>query len=278
MAAEPAAAQRRGPGGERAGVYKAQLTPHWFEGGSKFWYQNELAGGKREFILVDAEQGKRGPAFNHEKLASALTEAGLQDLRADRLSLERSKSNCLTTLWNSCAGGKDWRCDLKTFKLTELKDRQPAVQGTSAPTPRATNSRISRTTGPETELTFVNRTSGEIEIFWLNTQGHAEPMERSAPGQRKSQHTFAGHVWEAVSGEGRSLGTFQAEEAATTIQIDGRASPPAEANRTALARRGLGGRCGGRGGSSRSPDGKWTASIKDHNVAIRVPTAIRRSN
>ncbi|MBW8885244.1 MAG: hypothetical protein JF612_10835, partial [Planctomycetia bacterium] len=41
--AQPAAAQRRGSAGERAGVYKAQLTPHWFEGGSKFWYQNELA-------------------------------------------------------------------------------------------------------------------------------------------------------------------------------------------------------------------------------------------
>ncbi|MBW8883889.1 MAG: prolyl oligopeptidase family serine peptidase, partial [Planctomycetia bacterium] len=90
-----------------------------------------------------------------------------------------------------------------------------------------------------------------------------------APGQRKSQHTFAGHVWEAVSDEGRSLGTFQAEEAATTVQIDGRASPPADANRAALPQRGLGGGRGGRGGSSRSPDAKWTASIKDHNVAIR---------
>src|SRR5437773_2211126 len=83
--ATPAAAQRRGSGGERSGVYKAQITPHWFDGGSNFWYQNTLAGGKREYILVDAAEGKRERAFDHEKLAAGLREAGLVDVQPDRL-------------------------------------------------------------------------------------------------------------------------------------------------------------------------------------------------
>src|SRR5262245_29571795 len=88
ISVSPAAAQRRGFGGGGQGVYKAQLQPHWIAGGPKFWYQNELPGGKREFILVDPDQGKREPAFDHEKLAAALKEAGVADASATRLSLD----------------------------------------------------------------------------------------------------------------------------------------------------------------------------------------------
>jgi dipeptidyl aminopeptidase/acylaminoacyl peptidase len=82
--ANPAAAQRRGSGGERSGVYKAQITPHWFDGGSKFWYQNELPGGKREYVLVDPEQATRELVLDHEKLPPAEKEAGNENPRPDR--------------------------------------------------------------------------------------------------------------------------------------------------------------------------------------------------
>src|SRR5262245_29888262 len=73
---ETAAAQQRRRGfgrfgGRMEGLYKAQVTPHWFAKNTRFWYQNELRGGGKEFILVDAEQGTRQPAFDHQKLAQA---------------------------------------------------------------------------------------------------------------------------------------------------------------------------------------------------------------
>src|SRR5438105_14200561 len=40
LLASSAAAQRREASG--AGVYKARIAPHWFDGDSKFWYQNDL--------------------------------------------------------------------------------------------------------------------------------------------------------------------------------------------------------------------------------------------
>src|SRR5205085_1344849 len=51
-------AQRRGGGGG-SGVYKARIVAHWFEGGTKFWYENELPPGEREFVVVDAKEGTR---------------------------------------------------------------------------------------------------------------------------------------------------------------------------------------------------------------------------
>src|SRR5262245_65768520 len=84
----PAAAQRRGFGGGASGVYKSRIEPHWFDGGARFWYQNDLARGTREFILVDAEKGTRSKAFDHERLAAALKDVDAGDVRADRLPLE----------------------------------------------------------------------------------------------------------------------------------------------------------------------------------------------
>src|SRR5262245_29133353 len=107
VASSPALAQRRGFGGG-AGVYKSRITPHWFEGGAKCWYQNDLARGTREFILVDAEQGKRERAFDHEKLAAALREAGIADARADRLPIEDLQFKLAERAVEFRAGNKSW--------------------------------------------------------------------------------------------------------------------------------------------------------------------------
>ena len=56
-------------------VLKARITPHWFDHDNRFWYRNDLAGGAREFIVVDAVSGLRRPAFDHQKLAASLSKA-----------------------------------------------------------------------------------------------------------------------------------------------------------------------------------------------------------
>src|SRR5947199_321126 len=52
-------------------VFKARVEPHWDAGGARFWYRNDLAGGAREFVAVDAAKGSRRPAFDHDALAKA---------------------------------------------------------------------------------------------------------------------------------------------------------------------------------------------------------------
>src|SRR5438445_7530761 len=43
-------------GGRIEGVYRTQITPNWFANNSHFWYRNDLRGGEREFMVVDAER------------------------------------------------------------------------------------------------------------------------------------------------------------------------------------------------------------------------------
>jgi len=70
------------------GVYKDRITPHWLAGNTRFWYRNDLAGKAREFILVDAERGTREPAFDHARLAAALSKAAGAEYKADQLPFD----------------------------------------------------------------------------------------------------------------------------------------------------------------------------------------------
>ncbi len=44
----------------------------WIENSNRFWYRKSVAGGN-EFVLVDAASRQKQPAFDHEKLAAALS-------------------------------------------------------------------------------------------------------------------------------------------------------------------------------------------------------------
>ena len=50
-----------------------QVNPRWFDG-DRFWYRNRTPDGF-QFILVDPAQRRRAPAFDHDRLASALSVA-----------------------------------------------------------------------------------------------------------------------------------------------------------------------------------------------------------
>ena len=50
-----------------------QVTPAWLEG-DRFWYRTRVLDG-HEFVLVDPDAGQRRPAFDHDRLAAALSVA-----------------------------------------------------------------------------------------------------------------------------------------------------------------------------------------------------------
>ncbi len=53
-------------------VFKASVTPHWFDDNTRFWYRNDTRRGGREFVVVDAVKGVRKRGFDHASAAGAL--------------------------------------------------------------------------------------------------------------------------------------------------------------------------------------------------------------
>ena len=68
-------------------------------------------------------------------------------------------------------------------------------------------------------MTFINRTAGEVELFWLDTEGKRQSYGRLRPGQEHEQHTYAGHVWLVVDDKGNPLGLKVAEDKDLTVEI-----------------------------------------------------------
>ena len=243
-------------------VFRDRVEAHWLSNNTQFWYEVRTGTNTREFIFVDAEKGARRPAFDHAKLARALESAGVKDLRAENLALRNVE-------WKSAneiefgLGGKDWRADLASYSV---------IEQTNAPRGSASASlslddlpQSSRRTGDETSLTFINRTQGEVELFWLSTEGERRSYGKLPAGERREMNTFAGHVWLAVNERGRTVAAFEATEKPANAEIESAFGGGQRGNR----------RFGTRTGPPRplaretSPDGKWRASIKDYNVAVK---------
>jgi dipeptidyl aminopeptidase/acylaminoacyl peptidase len=118
-----------GPG--TASIPKAQVTPHWFADDARFWYRNDLRGGAKEFILVDAEAGKREPAFDHAKLAASLSKAANAEYKADRLPFDDIEIVDDGKAVRFDTAGKAWRCDLGTYECSSTgpaSKRAPAKE------------------------------------------------------------------------------------------------------------------------------------------------------
>jgi dipeptidyl aminopeptidase/acylaminoacyl peptidase len=121
----PPAQQRQQPPVGRGGVYKAQITPHWFQNNTRFWYRNDTRDNTREFIVVDAEAGARKPAFDHEKLAAALSKAADKEYKPDRLPFDSIEFNDDATAITFQVGKTRWECDLESYDVSRGEDDKP---------------------------------------------------------------------------------------------------------------------------------------------------------
>ena len=236
-------------------VFKLAVRPRWLNGNQGFWYRNDLGKGAREFVLVDAVAGERRLAFDHSRLAAALGKALKKELTAERFPFDEiGFDDSLSTLRFS-VGGKRWECLLATYELRELG----AEDADGQTMPVLDEPRPSWLTGEETSLRFINRTKETVQVFWLDTDGGRKAYATLKPDEEHEQHTFAGHVWLVTSADGKTLGIFEATEAAGRAVVDGVRAP--KPNQRPSPSRG--------NSNADSPDGKWTALVKEHNVVLR---------
>jgi dipeptidyl aminopeptidase/acylaminoacyl peptidase len=218
-------------------VFKAVVHPHWFADHNRFWYRNDVAGG-REFIVVDAVAGKREPAFDYARLSAAFDKALGKRADAPRLLVERiafPEKERAVDFW---ASGSWWRCPLDTYDVRPLKaDERPAPTLPALRSPHPSQGK-----GGETNIQFTNKTAAPVELQWVDLEGKRKAYGTLGPGETRAQHTFAGHVWAAVSKDGKVLAAFEAtEEPGLALIAEPKTAPTNNAPAiAALASRGQG--------------------------------------
>jgi hypothetical protein len=68
-------------------VFKMNIQANWQADGESFWYRNVLKDTVQEYYYVDALHANKQKAFDHVKLAKALTEAAGKTYHALHLSI-----------------------------------------------------------------------------------------------------------------------------------------------------------------------------------------------
>ena len=107
-------AERFLPGNLRHLVSPADTTPPWIEKTNRFWYRRESPTGV-EFNLVDPEHSTSGPAFDHTRLAEALSKRTKQQYSASTLPFSDFEFSDVGTAIRFAIDNAQWTCQLAAY-------------------------------------------------------------------------------------------------------------------------------------------------------------------
>jgi dipeptidyl aminopeptidase/acylaminoacyl peptidase len=101
-------------------VFKSNVQANWLQGGNKFWYRNILKDSVREYLIVDAVNGEKGKAFDHEKLAAALSVASAEVVDSKRINISKLWFGKDAKQMAFEMGGKNWQCNLQDYQCSKI--------------------------------------------------------------------------------------------------------------------------------------------------------------
>lgn len=122
-------------GNLRHQVYLADVAPQWIEKTNRFWYRKEGPKGS-EFVLVDPEQNTSGPAFDHTRLAQALSQAAKQNHSSSELPFTFIDFVDNNKAVRFLFGKARWTCQLDDYKCQSVLDVPPNAYETLSPNKR----------------------------------------------------------------------------------------------------------------------------------------------
>nr|WP_293235957.1 DPP IV N-terminal domain-containing protein [Mycolicibacterium sp.] len=99
----------------------SSVQPRWFSEGRRFWYQNET-----RFVVVDPDDADRSDAFDHDRLAAALSVASGHAVSADDLPLTAVE---IEDTLQFTAFGSRWEWSDSAGICVQLDDDQPSPFG-----------------------------------------------------------------------------------------------------------------------------------------------------
>ena len=226
-------------------VLNERIDAHWFEDRPQFWYRRQNATNRFTFVRVNASTATKRPAFDHARLANAWQRALGKTLDPENLPISTLRFTDSDRKLLFEGGGDVWACALDTYSVQRSTQRvASAIERLPGP---------SRKTGAATSLLVINRTGGEIQLWWHDSTGKRHAYGRLADGQECRQNTFEGHVWQATSRDGSNLGAVMAGKGSSTAVFDGTLPPAPRLPPD----------------QSVSPDGRWQALIKNHNLWLK---------
>jgi len=93
-----------------------EAHPKWISG-DRFWYRDTGPDGA-QFLLFDAAHGTQQPAFDHAKLAAALSAAAGANYKAGNLPFMTFDFSADEKSISFAVKAQNWSCDLRAYQCT----------------------------------------------------------------------------------------------------------------------------------------------------------------
>jgi len=123
-ATDYARAERFGGSNLNKLTFKLRAEPHFIGNSSRFWYRIDTRDG-REFVLIDALRNTRAPAFDHARLASALSVSSGAHFAAGALPINDIEFTDDGHTITVRLGVQRWSCDLRSYRCDGLPTLAP---------------------------------------------------------------------------------------------------------------------------------------------------------
>jgi dipeptidyl-peptidase 4 len=233
--------------GKRASglVTRNEIRPFWGSDGSSLVYRVNIGKDETQFVKVDLKTGAKSVAFDHVRLARALSKEGKSEVKSEKLPLDQVDLSA-DGIFRISALGRSWKFSVEDYRL--LPDDRPPVEAELLAPEEAR--RRSGAGGGASRLTIENRTRDGIEIFWLNGDRKEVSYGKIAAGARATQSTYSGHLWLIKSSAGEELAAVETPTGSAVASITGKVKAPPKPKRDL------------------SPDGKWRAFLREGNAFV----------
>jgi dipeptidyl aminopeptidase/acylaminoacyl peptidase len=170
-------------------------APVWQDSSDTFVYRKSVEGG-HEFVLVDAATQTKQPAFDHEKLAAALSTASGQTYKATTLPFPRFRFGSDRATIEFIVDGVRWHCDLHAWTCASPGALHPGDDEYDGDddydqTPHALNDPQKTKASPDGNwLAFVDNYNIRVR-----SKDSKETLTLSEDGSEDNYYAFNSIVW-----------------------------------------------------------------------------------
>ncbi|MGE0102672.1 MAG: DPP IV N-terminal domain-containing protein [Blastocatellales bacterium] len=169
----------------------------WIGKTSRFWYRKAVKGGN-EFVLFDSATAAKRPAFDHERLAIALSTATGGKHTALKLPFQQIEFVDNEKAIEFNVGGDRWRCDLADYTLKKLPPNgRNARRGgiplsTGLPGPRYNSPQ-----NPDVKASPDGKLEAWVRNYnvWVRVKGEKDGFALSFDGSEGNYYALASLVW-----------------------------------------------------------------------------------
>ncbi|NBR07903.1 MAG: hypothetical protein EBT92_19370, partial [Planctomycetes bacterium] len=235
-------------------VQQETIEPQPIGNQGNFWFKSPDDKGIKTFFLVNPSKKEKTPLFDHDLLRKSLLELKAPAEPTKKLDLEQLKVDETSGKLLFFLQGQAYEATIKPWELKKITKEMEVLA------PIQTIPKTSSKQGTETNLTFENKLTESIELFWLSTAGAKVSYGKIKPGEKHSQHTFEHHIWIIQDSTGKLHSAYKAQADKAIVRITKNTpAPQPQKNQDRKPSR----------PANTSPDGNWQIIFRDSNIFIK---------